>query len=189
MSTKRDAERIPIDLWRWVRGDLADDLFAEWLRSQALESWSLDLNATSQLRLLDSSDGTVTKAVRKSLAASLPRECLCPLFTDRQWLGIWEGTLPNVFLPRFHRVQQRTAWLQLLRCKQCEHHWYAAYDTVGDAWYLERLTAEAAKDIVEYDRWPSTFDDFDSVWPPESGSTRSKRAPSGFTAGVVMPFY
>lgn len=180
-------EDIPQEVWAWVRREMPDPEFRSWLW-QAPANISLILGPVyDDLVSGDYVDASTLSRTKDRLASTLPRKCLCHLFANRQWLGIWQRTAPATLLALYSTVRQRTPWLYLLRCKACSHYWYVAYDTVDDGWYFERLTREQAWLIAERNEWPSTFDDFKNVWP-EDGSARSNEAPRGFLSGIAMEF-
>jgi hypothetical protein len=70
-----------------------------------------------------------------------------------------------LFFLTFDLLKQRNPWLSLARCKECGQAWYVATDTVDDDYRMLRLTDEQAQDILQNDKWPIVFDDYENVWP------------------------
>lgn len=176
---------IPDVLWKWLRMDLSDEEFEEVVYSSDSSMSEKVKKLYAELRVLDFDARGEVDDVKRRLINELPRTCFCPLFRDRQWLGIWKTTFPDVFLPLFEIVAERSPWLRLARCKPNEHWWYFAFDTDDDAWFLERLDAEVSNHILCGGEWPTTFDDFENVWP-DDGKPRKRIPPPGFSVGVAM---
>jgi hypothetical protein len=155
-------------LWRFARGDMpAQDFERTLYDSPSIEAHTgrdlyLDLLATNF------SDTRAMADRRYELHKHLDqrqRFCECITVKDHSEI-LW--CLPVEQIPELATLEilrSRTPWLHLERCRVCDQHWYVAEDTVDDRIQFYRLSAEDARDIVERDDWPATFDSFDHVWP------------------------
>ncbi len=159
---------IPVEIWKWLRREIPHASFERWLYENTdLVEAALGKDLAFQLFELDfrAVNGSDADAMRYRLGNELPRSCLCPLMADRQCLPLSLYSLLGGFHASFAKLLERTPWLSLVRCRRCGQNWYAACDTVDDAWYFERLDADGANRILTTREWPSTFDGWQHVWP------------------------
>jgi hypothetical protein len=161
---------IPLQLWRWVRGEIPHDEFGYWLYDNADSIKSaLPKDNAAKLIGLDFWPAPVTgsdaERMQARLARELPRRCACPLMLDRQRLPLGFEFLPERFQEVFKELAERTPWLTLSRCRRCGQNWYVACDTVDDDWYFQRLDVAAAERALASKQWPDTFDGWVNVWP------------------------
>ena len=75
--------------------------------------------------------------------------------------------IPDRVFAEFTILKKRTPWLDLVRCKHCDRHWYIATDTVDDDFHVLLLSQEQVDAILEKGIWPTTFDGWDHVWPDQ----------------------
>ncbi|HEY6070798.1 MAG TPA: hypothetical protein VIU85_05420 [Chthoniobacterales bacterium] len=97
----------------------------------------------------------------------LKRGCECLTIEDREKLP-WSAPLEEIpELATLSVVRSCTPWLHLEHCRVCGQYWFIAEDTVDDDIYFHRLSSEEARNIIERDQWPTTFDSKEAVWPDQ----------------------
>ena len=176
---------LPEMALRWVRRELDDAAFEEWLYTNPDARKSLGPGMWLELTSMDFRDPYATYAASVRLAGKATMTCICPVLRDRQYIPITGLLRMDVWLDT---ICSRTPWLDLKRCKGCGQHWYVATDTVDDGWYLQRLTDSEA-DLAKRSSWPDTFDAFPYVWPQQPGPPgRPETRPTGFASGVALHF-
>ena len=105
----------------------------------------------------------------KSNPGKIPSNSHCECVTLKNRFDILLSAPENMLeLATLDIVRSCTPWLDLERCRVCGQHWLIATDTVDDRVHFHRLSAENARDIVERDKWPATFDLLANVWPDEA---------------------
>ena len=168
---------IPERLWSWVRDDTPTDEFERWAYAEvALESF---LGSERWLRLVgidfrnDDQVWRLRKDVRWWLEELAPRRCDCPTWRDDDRIPITRETMPDDFLKRFEVLRSRSPWVDLARCRVCGQAWYLALDTRDDDYWLHRLSEPDVREIIEDNRWPTTFDSIEAVWPESSVRNRA----------------
>ncbi len=176
---------LPEIALRWVRRELDDAAFEEWLYTDPDAEKELGTGVWLELTSMNFRDPYATYAASERLASKAAVTCICPLLRDRQYIPITGLLGMHSWLDT---ICSRTPWLDLKRCKSCGQHWYVATDTVDDGWYLQRLTSSEA-DLAVRSNWPDTFDAFPYVWPQDAGPPRRPEArPAGFASGVALHF-
>lgn len=163
------AREIAGQLWRFARGDAPTPEFERWVYATPdLESF---LGAERYLVLIseDYRDALAVHDLRRALPDWLdvlaPRACDCPTWRDDERVPLGYETRPDVFLPLFEVLRERTPWLKAVRCRACGQAWYLAVDTCDDDYYLHRLGEPELSVALRRDEWPTMFDSLEAVWP------------------------
>jgi hypothetical protein len=165
----------PIDpieemLWAYIRGDIEEAAFEAWLYAtpdldNALGSEDYSALVTSDYRDVSAhARHDRLKKAREVVGRRFPRRCVC--------LSVPNAAIRNISGPSIVEAQadvvaRRTPWIELAHCRDCGTDWLIGTDSVDDDYYLHRLTAEAASNILAHDRWPAVFDDRAALWPDD----------------------
>lgn len=160
---------LPI-ICSYVRGDLEDEYFEEWLYSKSdelnnlfEETFLLDVLATD---FSDPSAVDKTKeAIRRFLLESTSLSCKCLLIRNRDNLPLNFETSST--MSKFVEVSVLTPWLTLKQCSICSEHWLVGIDTVDDEILLSRVSGEDLERIQKNDEWPTLFNNCTSLWPTD----------------------
>ncbi len=162
-------ENIEETLWSFVRGDMSDERFEMFVyAAQGLEEF---LGTKTYIEVLSNRYGDKNKTrdlkdmLRQWLEEHKKTTCGCITWKTNQIIPLLYDNRPDVFFLTFNVLKQRNPWLDLVRCKECGQWWYVATDTVDDDYRMLRLTEEQAQDILQNDKWPVVFDDYENVWP------------------------
>ena len=89
--------------------------------------------------------------------------CPCAVLARRRLVLGWDVFAEGLEAYGYETVRERTPWVELVRCRQCQRYWYVATDTVEDDVYMQPLSAEAAGLVIAENRWPTAFDHLDHV--------------------------
>lgn len=156
-------------LWTFVRGDLAIPEFETWLYAHEELEKALGSALHFELISTDYRNRDNVFAVREKLHAVLRKtlKCECLSFSDLAVVPMGCDGLDERFFASIDEVQRYGRdlwWLHLSRCRVCGQNWMIAQEErIYDDYFLKRLTAEEASQIVNYDKWPNDFLTYEKV--------------------------
>jgi len=146
--------------------------------SAEFESWlyagdELQVELGEQLYLdlvsLDYRDPHALFALRERLASELrpSMKCECITLPDLAVVPMGGEDLDVRVFATLHRVREHGEprwWLYLAKCDACHQNWLVAQEErIFDDYFLKRLTATEADQIVAAGRWPTEFTTYERV--------------------------
>jgi hypothetical protein len=191
---------FPEELVRWMRGELDDRRFEQWVyaNQELLEALlgperALDLMELDY-RPEDLNRPSAKANLRRLLIRDLGRTCRCVLMRDRQIVPLnytTRSTADSPFLAQFLRTKGGPNGSELWRCRRCEQAWFVVLDDDADDWYFQRLSPAQAATALHASYWPPTYDEFGATFPSGhlrwSMSAVAQTFGSGFSVDVLFP--
>jgi hypothetical protein len=160
---------VETTLWRFVRGDMPSAEFEAWLYTHDELEAELGQQLYLDLVSLDYRDKHALFALRESLASGLrpPLKCECITLPDLAVVPMGgEGLDARVFAT-LNRVREHGGpqwWLYLSTCDACGQDWLVAQEErIFDDYFLKRLNAAEASQIMAGGRWPVKFMTYERV--------------------------
>jgi len=166
---KQSDTEITNHLWEFIRGDMPVKKFECWLfSSPELEGFFGSDQYLSLISADFSSAETVYQWVKqlRSFTATLPHgNCSCHQLPI---LAVIDMNIEAMLaLTTFNRFKDRGDpywWLYAVDCSACGQVWLVAQDeSHNDVFCLFRLTQLEREAIVNADRWPAIFDQYEDV--------------------------
>src|SRR5262249_9082600 len=108
-----------------------------------------------------SARGARIDLARDIVTRRFPRRCVCLPTPDVDGQNLMAQIPLETHLDI---IAERTPWIRFGRCRDCGTHWLLGIDTVDDAVLVHRLSTGAVEDIFTHDRWPTVFDNRESLW-------------------------
>jgi hypothetical protein len=100
-------------IWRWIRGDLADASFERWVYSE-FQKIAMELGEPLALELAELDYRGDTRPMRDRLGREFSPGCACAWMPNRATAGLTVLLLPRP--PDFETLRERTPWISLVRC-------------------------------------------------------------------------
>jgi len=160
---------VETTLWRFARGDMPSAEFETWLYTHDGLEAELGEQLYLDLVSLDYRDKHELFALRERLAAELrpSMKCECVTLPDLAEVPMGGEDLDVRVFATLHRVREHGDpqwWLYLARCDACGQNWLVAQEErIFDAYFLKRLSAAEADQIVAGGHWPDEFTTYERV--------------------------
>ena len=154
-------------VWQFVRGDMRPAESEQWMYSDStveqilgkdlfLDVVSTDFSSKDEVFRL--------KEILKEFALSQSStSCLCSQLSNIAAVDMGEDS-EEVFrtLEEIRRRGDPYWWLSVCQCSGCQQSWLVAQEErQNDLFCLYRLDASIMEDVLNNDRWPSIFDDYE----------------------------
>jgi hypothetical protein len=165
----RPIDPVEDKFWAYVRGELDEPAFEAWVYAAPDLEIVLGPEDYLSVAACDFSDASRraryerVEKVRDIVARRFPRSCVCLSVARSGWHGM--NGPKCLVATHAETLARRTPWIDLLQCRDCGTFWLVGTDTVDDAYYVQRLSTEAAADIVAHDHWPTDMDTRANLWP------------------------
>jgi hypothetical protein len=156
-------------LCRFIRGDLAPREFEAWICAEPLAEQRLGPELYLDTVSADfRSPDTVERLrgdLRKYARSNIPCDCRCIELPDLAVLPMGaEGANVLGTIQEIKRRGQPYWWLSVQRCRACNQWWLVAQEERhNDVFCLRRLDASQGVAVVEQGRWPSEFDNYETL--------------------------
>lgn len=157
------------ELWAFARGDTAGLDFETWFLAQTDLEDPLGAALHWNLACANYSDREEIWTVRKALAQNLEpyKQCECPTIRDLAAIPMGGDGLDERLFATFGRVTDHGGdlwWLHLSKCNTCGQHWMIAQEErIFDEYFLRRLSASDAHNIISEGFWPAEFLTYERV--------------------------
>ena len=93
--------------------------------------------------------------------------CCCNVLVDLAVIPMGGNGLDELVFASFETVHRHGGaqwWLSVSTCQICLQDWMIAQDErIYDNYYIQRITAETKRDIIEWDLWPDDFLTYEKV--------------------------
>ena len=159
-------------IWTFVRGDMEAADFERWLyANSSLEGelggrFYLDVISADYANKL--AVGDIKASLEDYAEENTARRCECLTLCEFYRIStLGEG---EVVFKKFAKRAERGEpfwWISAHQCTACGQGWLVAADNDEYEHLLKRLSPEESTRVVEQDRWPEDFDDFDILRRPD----------------------
>lgn len=156
-------------LWRFVRGDLSIPDFETWLYVQDNLESELGHDLYMEVISFDYRDQRELFALRQKIANFLRPElkCECLTLTDMAVVPMGCGGQDERVFATVRQISKYGSskwWLDLEQCVVCDQYWMVAQEErIYDDYFLKRLAAPEAQEILDTNTWPDDFSTYEKV--------------------------
>lgn len=177
--------------WRFIRGDMSPGDFEAWLYAHETLEAMLGEPFYLELVSFDYRDQRALFVFRERLAARLrpALECECVTLPDLAVVPMGFDDQDARVFATHQRVRDHGDalwWLHLSKCGSCGQDWMVAQEErIFDNYFLKRLTAAEAGQIVSEDRWPADFMTYEKVLSLGHALSSPFQFPDPLAGGLV----